>query len=101
MNCYWEQYNTVQTKSAIGTDCVKTLPKTEVREVMQNLESIDWSTCVKFYVGAHFSTLFYTLSTIINVFTQPGHEADEFAGLKVRCERGAEVRERDYSIGAC
>lgn len=58
---------------------------------MQNLESIDWSTCVKFYVGAHFSTLFYTLSTIINVFTQPGHEADEFAGLKVRCERTAEI----------
>jgi hypothetical protein len=60
---------------------------------MQNLESIDWSNCVKFYVGAHFSTLFYTLSTIINVFTQIGHEADEFAGLKVRCERRTEFRE--------
>jgi len=43
---------------------------------MQNLESIDWSTYVKFYVGVHFSTLFYTLSTIANVFTQPALRAD-------------------------
>ncbi|HHR1402239.1 TPA: hypothetical protein ACS3JV_005445 [Klebsiella oxytoca] len=54
---------------------------TEVREVMQNLESIDWSTCAKFYVGAHFSTLFYTLSTITNVFTQPALKAAIVNGL--------------------
>ena len=49
---------------------------------MQNLESIDWSTYVKFYVGVHFSTLFYTLSTIANVFTQPALRADgEIANL--------------------
>ncbi|ECH9300684.1 hypothetical protein ZB36_03875 [Salmonella enterica subsp. enterica] len=43
---------------------------------MQNLESIECSTSVKFYVGAHFSARFLTVSAITNVFTQPGHEAD-------------------------
>ncbi|CCC30944.1 hypothetical protein SBG_1879 [Salmonella bongori NCTC 12419] len=62
-----------------------------MREAMQNLESIDCSTSVKFYVGAHFSARFLAVSAITNVFTQPEHEADLLRSREVYCGRGADT----------